>query len=193
MKKHVKAAVLSAAGLLFAGSAVRAALYRPKKENVPEMPEEKVDLERYIDALCRAIRCRTVSNNDPSLVDWEEFRKLREVFESCYPLIHEKLSIRKIGKAGIIYTWEGSDPSLRPIALLGHQDVVPVPKDKLADWTHPSRRCWRRVSSPAGQCSSASVTTRKWSTPTPRCSPPRLKRRESCSRACSTRAARYSI
>ena len=34
-----------------------------------------------------------------------------------------------IGKAGLFYTWEGTDPSLDPIALIGHQDVVPVPEE----------------------------------------------------------------
>lgn len=137
MDKHLKAAALSAAGLLFAGNAVRAALYRPKKEKLPPMPEEKVEIERYIETLREAIRCRTVSNPDETLVDWDEFEKLHRVFEAGYPLLHEKLSKQTVGRAGLVYTWQGIDPSLKPIALLGHQDVVPVPKEKLCDWTHP--------------------------------------------------------
>ncbi|MBQ6165382.1 MAG: M20/M25/M40 family metallo-hydrolase [Clostridia bacterium] len=137
MKKQIKIAAISAAGALCVGNAVRAALYRPKKEKLSPLPEERVDLDRYIETLREAIRCRTVSNPDEELVDWNEFEKLHRVFEERYPLLHEKLSKQPVGRAGIIFTWQGSDPSLKPIALLGHQDVVPVPKEKLPDWLHP--------------------------------------------------------
>jgi carboxypeptidase PM20D1 len=137
MNKKVRLAALSAAGLLCAGNAVKAALYRPIKEPLPYIPDEKVNLDRYVETLCEAIRCKTVSNSDEALVEWDEFDKLRKVFEEKYPLLHKKLSKRVIGKAGLIFTWQGSDPSLKPIALIGHQDVVPVPEETLNDWTHP--------------------------------------------------------
>ena len=137
MKKHVKAIVLSAAGLLVAGNAVHAALYRPKKAEAPELPEENVNIDRYIEAFREAIRCKTVSNADETLVEWEEFDKLHRMFEKKYPLLHKTLTKETVGKAGLIYTWQGTDPSLKPIALIGHQDVVPVEDKKLADWTYP--------------------------------------------------------
>ena len=137
MKKKTKIAALSAAGLLLAGNAVHAALYRPKKEQSPEFESENVNLERYIDTLCEAIRCRTVSNTDESLVEWDEFKKMHRLFKKKYPLLHKTLELRKVGKAGLIYIWRGSDVALKPIALIGHQDVVPVPEEMLGDWTHP--------------------------------------------------------
>ena len=33
--------------------------------------------------------------------------------------------------------WKGSDPSLKPLLLLAHQDVVPVNPDTVDEWTHP--------------------------------------------------------
>ena len=33
--------------------------------------------------------------------------------------------------------WEGSDPAAKPIALLAHQDVVPIAPKTEADWQHP--------------------------------------------------------
>lgn len=137
MKKKVKALALSAAGLLFAGNAVRAVMYRPRKEQDVSLYTEKVNLDRYVDTLVEAIRCKTVSNTDESLVDWDEFKKLHEVFKKKYPLLHKTLKLRTVGKAGLVYTWQGSSPSLKPIALIGHQDVVPVPQEKYDDWTHP--------------------------------------------------------
>ncbi len=137
MKKKVRIAALSAAGLLVAGNAVKAALYKPKKAQAPEFDKENVNLDRYVDTICEAIRCKTVSNNDESLVEWDEFEKLHKLFEKKYPLLHKTLKKRKIGRAGLIFVWQDTDTSLKPIALIGHQDVVPVSKDMLSDWTYP--------------------------------------------------------
>lgn len=137
MKKTAKVIALSAAGLLGVGNAVRAALYRPKTDEGPDLPEEQVNLERYMKTLQDAIRCKTISNADESLVEWEEFEKLHRVFAAQYPLLHQTLTLQTVGKAGLLYTWDGTDPSLKPIALIGHQDVVPVQQEKLVDWTHP--------------------------------------------------------
>lgn len=38
---------------------------------------------------------------------------------------------------GLIYTWHGSDSSLQPILLTGHQDTVPVAADTLEQWKYP--------------------------------------------------------
>jgi carboxypeptidase PM20D1 len=137
MKKKAKIAALSAAGLLAAGNAVKAAMYKPKKAECPALPDENVNLDRYVVTICEAIRCKTVSNTDESLVEWDEFEKLHKLFKKKYPLLHKTLKMRKVGKAGLIYVWQGTDPSLKPIALIGHQDVVPVPEEMLGDWTHP--------------------------------------------------------
>ena len=98
---------------------------------------ERVNVDRYIATMQKAIQCATVSHLDESETDWAEFDKLHKVFEEAYPLVHKTLKKEIIGKAGLFYTWEGTDPSLDPIALIGHQDVVPVPEETVGDWTHP--------------------------------------------------------
>ncbi len=37
----------------------------------------------------------------------------------------------------LLYTWEGTDPSLEPVMLMAHQDVVSADPATLAQWTHP--------------------------------------------------------
>jgi carboxypeptidase PM20D1 len=37
----------------------------------------------------------------------------------------------------LLYRWEGSDPAAKPIALLAHQDVVPIAPKTEADWQQP--------------------------------------------------------
>jgi hypothetical protein len=36
-----------------------------------------------------------------------------------------------------LYTWPGTNPSLQPIVLMAHEDVVPVNPGTLGQWTHP--------------------------------------------------------
>ena len=106
------------------------------KRNVTNM-KEYVNVDRYTKTFQKSIQCKTVPHLDESQTDWAEFEKLHQVFEEAYPLLHKTCKKEVVGKAGLIYTWEGTDPSLDPIAIIGHQDVVPVPEETLNDWTYP--------------------------------------------------------
>ncbi|MBP5458962.1 MAG: M20/M25/M40 family metallo-hydrolase, partial [Clostridia bacterium] len=99
--------------------------------------KEYVNVDRYTKTFQKSIQCKTVPHLDESQTDWAEFEKLHQVFEEAYPLLHKTCKKEVVGKAGLIYTWEGTDPSLDPIAIIGHQDVVPVPEETLNDWTYP--------------------------------------------------------
>ena len=46
-------------------------------------------------------------------------------------------SAKSSAKYSLLYTWEGSDPKAAPIALLAHQDVVPVAPGTEKDWQQP--------------------------------------------------------
>lgn len=53
------------------------------------------------------------------------------------PCSHSSLELTKVNTYGLVYYWKGSDESLKPILLTGHQDVVPVNPDTYDEWTHP--------------------------------------------------------
>ena len=60
----------------------------------------------------------------------------------------------KVNTYGLLYEWKGSDENLKPLLLMGHQDVVPVNPDTVEEWTHPpfsghfdGRLLWGRGSS----------------------------------------------
>ncbi|MGN1202759.1 MAG: M20/M25/M40 family metallo-hydrolase, partial [Eubacterium sp.] len=78
----------------------------------------------------------TISNPDDSLVDWNEFQKFHDFLEKEYPLTHKALKREDISQASLLYTWQGKNKDLDPIALLAHQDVVPVSEGTLDDWEH---------------------------------------------------------
>ena len=135
MKKRTKiiGAALAAAAV---GNAVHAATYKPEKRDIPALPEEPINVERYRKNLSEAIRFKTISNRDSSLVDWKEFEKFHKYLDEAYPLIAKTLEKEIVPPANLIYRWKGKRADLKPIALLAHQDVVPVSKGTEQDWEH---------------------------------------------------------
>lgn len=131
---------LGAAAAVLCGAAaanmVKAASYVPEKKKTLPLEEERVDVERYTKNLADAIRIKTISRDDEDKVDWQAFEELHRLFRERYPLLHKTLTLEEVGRASLMYKWEGKDPTLEPIALLGHQDVVPVSPGTEGDWLH---------------------------------------------------------
>ena len=130
--------ILGVIAALLIITAIRAAFFVPPKKTVSEsvLTDETVDTDRYCKNLSDAIRIKTISNYDRDLVDWNEFDKFHKFLEERYPLVHKTLSKTEIADASLVYKWEGTDPTLDGIALLAHQDVVPIAEGTLSDWTH---------------------------------------------------------
>ena len=126
-----------AVGVAAIANAVHAAAFRPKKEVLPPMPAEKVDVERYRKNLSRAIQIKTISNRESDRVDWNEFQKLQDFIDETYPLIKATLEKTVVPPSNLVFHWKGTRSDLAPIALLGHQDVVPVTSGTEDDWVHP--------------------------------------------------------
>ena len=135
-KKLKVGAALGAVGGLVAANMIRAAKFRPEKTESEPLENERVDIDRYTQNLSDAIKIKTISNVDEDKVDWSQFDALHKLFEERYPLVHKNLKKEIVGKASLLYTWEGKNPELDPIALLGHQDVVPISAGTEQDWEH---------------------------------------------------------
>lgn len=129
--------ILGVIVFLLAVTAIRAVFFVPsKKETEKTLSEETVDTDRYCKNLSDAIKIKTISNYDREKVDWNEFKKFHAFLEERYPLLHKTLTKTEIGDGSLVYKWEGTDPSLDGIAMLSHQDVVPIADGTLSDWTH---------------------------------------------------------
>lgn len=91
--------------------------------------------------LSGAVQVRTESfdNLGPIGEDsrWDVFYDFAAYLKTTYPLIHSTFQLDKVNTHGLVYTWNGSDPTLRPTLLLAHQDVVPVPETTLDQWVYP--------------------------------------------------------
>jgi len=125
------------AGLLAAVAVLRMARVeappRPTGEPHPFVFSES----DAVDRLAGALRIPTVSHEAPADRDPEEWLRMHRHLAEGFPRIHQELRMETVSEFSLLYTWEGTDPSLPPILLAGHLDVVPAPDETLDDWTHP--------------------------------------------------------
>lgn len=98
--------------------------------------------ELSVDNWSKSVQVDTQIFDSPPKVDedpeyWLKFKKYHEYLEKTYPKIHSQLEKITVNTYGLVFYWKGSDESLKPLMLTAHQDVVPVQKDTLKDWTYP--------------------------------------------------------
>lgn len=137
MNPKIKYSMLTVLAAALATVPVKALLYKPEKVNGAPFEEENVDLERYRKNLSDAIKIKTIAEKDPELINWAPFEEFHAFLKERYPLIHEKLELTVLAKGSLLYRWKGTDSSLAPIALLSHQDVVPISEGTENDWINP--------------------------------------------------------
>jgi carboxypeptidase PM20D1 len=126
-----------------------------RQAQVAVIPRTAVDTQGAAKRLSEAIRFQTISNFLNPEQDAEALRGLRAHIESSFPAFHAAAKREVIGGHSLLYMWEGADSKARPIALLAHQDVVPVAPGTEKDRAQPDHprdisRC-RRVARPDGR------------------------------------------
>jgi len=108
------------------------------KQQATVAPAPKIDLD--IDAAARrlagAVRFKTISYDDRPDASGPEFLALHDYLEKTFPAAHKAMKREKIGQFSLLYTWQGSDASLKPIMLMAHQDVVPIAPNTEQNWKH---------------------------------------------------------
>lgn len=94
-----------------------------------------------IKRLSGAVQIRTESFDDLGAIGedsrWDVMYPFAEYLEKTFPRVHSEMAPEKVNTHGLVYTLEGSDKALKPLLLMAHQDVVPVPDETVSAWTHP--------------------------------------------------------
>lgn len=120
---------------------VRTITYKPSAgadlSQVKLAPPITIDTAKAAEHLAQAIRFQTISHQDQAQDQPAEWDKLQAWLQTTYPAIHAAASREVIANHTLVYTWKGADPSLAPIVLMAHQDVVPVTPGTEKDWKHP--------------------------------------------------------
>ncbi|MBI1199608.1 MAG: M20 family peptidase [Phenylobacterium sp.] len=96
-----------------------------------------VDVARAAQHLSQAVQIPTVRHQNRADDDDAQWTRLHEFLQATYPAAHAAMTYDELTSRSLVYTWPGSDPSLAPIVLMAHQDVVPVTPGTEGDWKHP--------------------------------------------------------
>jgi carboxypeptidase PM20D1 len=99
----------------------------------------RIDADDAAQRLSKAIRFKTVSNQDRSDFDEGAFTDFHAYLQETFPRLHATLRREVLGDPraySLLYTWTGQNPSLPPVVLMAHLDVVPVVPGTEDQWEH---------------------------------------------------------
>jgi carboxypeptidase PM20D1 len=134
MKKLVL--LIGTALLLTAGfTAALTARYVPTEAAVPPADPVAIPLAAA-ERLASAIRIATIAAEGEAAFDAAAFADLHSYVQRAFPRVHSHLQRQTVASHSLLYTWPGTDPTLKPILLVGHMDVVPVEPATEDEWRH---------------------------------------------------------
>ena len=96
----------------------------------PAVPVSDSALARLVGA----VRIPTVSASDPAQTDTAQFGRFNRYLRQAFPRVFAQLKLEKFNDYGLLFTWPGRSPALKPMLLMGHYDVVPGTEGK---WAQP--------------------------------------------------------
>lgn len=134
MKKLLLITVLATVAL---AGALAVNTYRHGSRQVTVAPVESLpalDAAAAASRLAGALKYQTISRGDGDF-DGGPFEAFHAYLEHHYPLAHTLLDRERVNEHGLLYAWRGTDPTMKPIMLMAHQDVVPVAPGTEADWS----------------------------------------------------------
>lgn len=130
--------------LLIAAAIVLAAVlvantWRKPTRQIAVAPVAPVAVDEIAAAqrLGAAVKLQTIASATDADQSAEAFRALHELIAQNFPAFHAAAKREVVASYSLLYTWEGSDPHAQPIALLAHQDVVPIAPGTEGDWQVP--------------------------------------------------------
>jgi len=84
--------------------------------------------------MSQAIQIPTISNENYLDIDSAAFYRFRDFLKTTYPYTDSLLETTYINEFSVIIKWPGSNSTLKPVIVMGHIDVVPVPEENKDKW-----------------------------------------------------------
>ena len=110
--------------------------FTSKQESAGTVDHIDVDSKAVLSRLSQALQIPTISHQDSTKFDTSKIIEFHQFLEKNYPLVHQKLEREIINDYSLLYKWPGSDPSLKPVAILAHIDVVPIEPGTESKWKY---------------------------------------------------------
>ncbi|MBD3749400.1 MAG: M20/M25/M40 family metallo-hydrolase [Sphingobacteriales bacterium] len=111
----------------------RTLTFKSRQINEPQTALLQLD-DSCVVHLQKAIRFKTVSYDDPKLMDSAVFKGFQTFLIQSYPLVFSKMQLEKVNDFGLILHWKGKSTTAKPIVLMAHQDVVPIEEATRQNW-----------------------------------------------------------
>ncbi len=92
-----------------------------------------VEVPTDVSLLSEAITYQTISHKK-GMIDDTAFVGFHRFLERSFPFVDSLLQKETVSDYSLIYTWQGTDNSLKPLVLAGHIDVVPVEYSSKGEW-----------------------------------------------------------
>lgn len=106
--------------------AFRTIQFVPAESNIEKQLVTNSDPSAAVERLSQAIQIPTISWSTEAATEVEAFNRLNQHFEQSFPAVYANLTVSKVLEHGRLIEWRGADPSLEPLLLLAHTDVVPI-------------------------------------------------------------------
>ena len=135
MKRIFKVIALGAIVLLII-IVIRALLHTPETTSLQKTVDYSLDEDLMLAHLSESIRFQTISHERSQDLNADAFDKFQAWVSQTYSQLHQTL-VLKMFNGTMLYKWEGTDPTLKPILVTGHYDVVPVIPGTESLWQQP--------------------------------------------------------
>lgn len=78
-----------------------------------------------IERFAGGLRIDTTIDDEATDEDFAKFKIFHDYLRTSFPLVHETAEVNLINNWSLVFEFPGSDPSLKPVLLMAHQDTVP--------------------------------------------------------------------
>lgn len=146
LKRGIVKRVLKLIGLLVLVLAIvviaRTFLVPSKQVAALQPSAGRIDPQKAARDLSGAIPFQTISweeggTSEQKTATQEAFVGFHTYLEKTFPQVYRKLPHETVGANNLLFTWQGSNSALKPMLLMGHQDVVPIESGTEQKWIHP--------------------------------------------------------
>lgn len=97
-------------------------------------PQVAWNEDAMIRRFSQAIQYQTISGDEGEPRDTTAFKDFLDFLRLSFPRVHNAMEDTLFNGFTPLYYWEGTDPSLDPILLMGHYDVVPIDSTDIDNW-----------------------------------------------------------
>lgn len=134
MKRFFLLFILAVAGLVLV-LLVNTVTYQSQQVLVPETSSLPANPAATL-RLAEALKFETVSVAANAHQHTTDFVKFHHFLSDQFPQVHATLQKEVINSHSLLFHWQGTDPSLKPVLYMAHIDVVPADTSKPEYWQH---------------------------------------------------------